>query len=82
MIMILYSYWIPQIWLNAKRGSARRVLSKEYVMGTTVARLYLPLYIWACPDNILFKETSRASVPLTRVSDLMLRLLAQAGCTR
>lgn len=60
MIMILYSYWLPQIYLNAQRGSARRVLSKEYVIGTTIARLFLPLYIWACPANILFKEPSRA----------------------
>jgi hypothetical protein len=38
-------------------------LKKEFVILTTVGRLVLPLYIWACPQNVLAIDTSRQSLP-------------------
>ncbi|KAG0149245.1 hypothetical protein CROQUDRAFT_653815 [Cronartium quercuum f. sp. fusiforme G11] len=51
ILCILYSYWIPQIIHNVRNGTSRRGLRKRYVLGSTVCRLYLPLYIWGCPHN-------------------------------
>ncbi|KEP50684.1 putative RING finger protein [Rhizoctonia solani 123E] len=51
----LYSFWIPQIMRNVKRGT-RKALQKRYVIGTTLCRLFFPLYIFVCPGNVLFAE--------------------------
>ncbi|KAH9464864.1 hypothetical protein Pst134EB_004371 [Puccinia striiformis f. sp. tritici] len=54
ILFILFSYWIPQIVHNVQHGTSRRGLRKRYVLGTTLCRLFLPLYIWGCPNNVLF----------------------------
>ncbi|KAI7944497.1 hypothetical protein MJO28_010192, partial [Puccinia striiformis f. sp. tritici] len=54
ILFILFSYWIPQIDHNVQHGTSRRGLRKRYVLGTTLCRLFLPLYIWGCPNNVLF----------------------------
>ncbi|PLW28822.1 hypothetical protein PCASD_17835 [Puccinia coronata f. sp. avenae] len=54
VLSILFSYWIPQIVHNVQHGTSRRGLRKRYVLGTTLCRLFLPLYIWGCPNNVLF----------------------------
>jgi hypothetical protein len=41
----MYSFWIPQIWRNARRGSSQAV-ERGFVVGTTVGRLALPLCEW------------------------------------
>ncbi|CAE6462228.1 unnamed protein product [Rhizoctonia solani] len=51
----LYSFWVPQIIRNVKRGT-RKALQKRYVIGTTLCRLFFPLYIFLCPGNVLFAE--------------------------
>ncbi|CAE6480376.1 unnamed protein product [Rhizoctonia solani] len=51
----LYSFWVPQIMRNVKRGT-RKALQKRYVIGTTLCRLFFPLYIFVCPGNVLFAE--------------------------
>ncbi|KAG9085317.1 hypothetical protein FRC07_013411, partial [Ceratobasidium sp. 392] len=51
----LYSFWVPQIVRNIKRGT-RKALQKRYVIGTTLCRLFFPLYIFLCPGNVLFAE--------------------------
>ncbi|KAJ1988188.1 hypothetical protein GGI26_005537 [Coemansia sp. RSA 1358] len=53
MIFATYSYWIPQIWRNAKRGTSRG-LRKDYIVGTTLLRLFFPVYLFGCPGNIAF----------------------------
>ncbi|ORX66490.1 hypothetical protein DL89DRAFT_207352, partial [Linderina pennispora] len=53
LLLLLYSYWIPQIWRNIKRGTSRGI-RKDYAIGTTVLRLFFPVYAFACPDNIAF----------------------------
>ncbi|WWC72337.1 uncharacterized protein I206_106299 [Kwoniella pini CBS 10737] len=49
----LYSFWIPQIWRNARRGTSR-ALDAWFVLGTTVGRLALPLYAFAYTENVFF----------------------------
>lgn len=38
----LYSFWVPQIWRNARRGN-RKALQWRFVIGQSLARLALPL---------------------------------------
>ncbi|KAK4055811.1 hypothetical protein OIO90_003064 [Microbotryomycetes sp. JL221] len=55
---LVYSYWIPQIVLNVQRGAARQTLRRDYIIGTTIARLVLPVYFWGNKDNVLAVEPS------------------------
>lgn len=48
----MYSFWIPQIMLCVA-ADARQVLRPAYVVGTSALRLLLPLYLYACPSNLL-----------------------------
>jgi hypothetical protein len=73
---LLFSFWLPQIWKNAERGSARRTLSKEYIVCTTLCRLFLPLYVWGCPSNVLFTQSSGE---LRHVFALLIVTFAQTG---
>ncbi|KAJ9477851.1 Transmembrane E3 ubiquitin-protein ligase 1 [Pseudozyma hubeiensis] len=57
MLPILYSFWIPQIHRNVQRGTRKAIL-KRTVIGLTATRLFVPLYILLCPDNVLFSEPS------------------------
>lgn len=58
MVPVLYSFWLPQIHRNIQRGT-RRAIQKRSVIGTTLCRLFVPLYIFACPDNVLFFDPNR-----------------------
>ncbi|WVW81137.1 hypothetical protein I302_103128 [Kwoniella bestiolae CBS 10118] len=51
----LYSFWLPQIWRNARRGTSR-AMDAWFVLGTTAGRLALPLYTFAYADNVFFIE--------------------------
>ncbi|ORY35895.1 hypothetical protein BCR39DRAFT_512893 [Naematelia encephala] len=53
----MYSFWIPQIWRNARRGTSH-ALDHTFVIGTSLGRLGLPLYAFACPDNVFFIKTT------------------------
>ncbi|SJX63589.1 related to TUL1-Golgi-localized RING-finger ubiquitin ligase [Sporisorium reilianum f. sp. reilianum] len=57
MLPFLYSFWIPQIYRNVRRGTRKAIL-KRCVVGTTLTRLFVPLYLLACPDNVMFSEPS------------------------
>ncbi|KAK0199252.1 hypothetical protein DFS33DRAFT_1262349 [Desarmillaria ectypa] len=46
------SIWLPQIIRSIRRGRSSG-FSKEYVITTTVCRLYLAMYFLACPKNVL-----------------------------
>ncbi|WVQ95739.1 hypothetical protein IAU59_002838 [Kwoniella sp. CBS 9459] len=54
-IVGLYSFWVPQIWRNARRGNSQ-AMDPTFVIGTTAGRLALPLYAFAYADNIFFVE--------------------------
>lgn len=68
----IYSFWIPQIILNIVEDH-RRPLLPLYIAGTSLTRLAIPLYFWACPRNFLHIEPH----PDTALS-LVVWLLAQA----
>ncbi|CAO3608837.1 unnamed protein product [Cunninghamella blakesleeana] len=53
----LYSFWIPQIIRNVTRG-CRKPLSPRYILGMTLTRLAIPLYFYACPQNIISQDPS------------------------
>ncbi|KAE8537615.1 hypothetical protein D1P53_006324 [Cryptococcus gattii VGV] len=54
----LYSFWVPQIWRNARRGNGR-ALGWGLVLGMSGGRLVLPLYAFAYPNNMFFTEPKR-----------------------
>ncbi|KAJ1729609.1 hypothetical protein LPJ61_003435 [Coemansia biformis] len=58
LLAVIYSYWVPQIWRNAAVGSARGV-RMSYVCGTTLVRLFFPVYFLACPGNIALVTPTR-----------------------
>ncbi|KAJ7981488.1 transmembrane E3 ubiquitin-protein ligase 1-like [Quillaja saponaria] len=52
IILLMYSFWIPQIVTNVIRDS-RKPLHPHYIIGVTVTRLAIPLYVFGCPDNFM-----------------------------
>ncbi|KAN0006841.1 hypothetical protein ACTFIU_005033 [Dictyostelium citrinum] len=50
-LFLLFSYWVPQIYTNAKT-SVRKPFLWKYVIGISITRLTIPLYFYACPKNI------------------------------
>lgn len=58
ILVVMHSTWVPQIWRNARRGSAN-ALQHGFVLGTAAGRLALPVYALACPDNVFFIENAR-----------------------
>ncbi|WRT70497.1 uncharacterized protein IL334_007495 [Kwoniella shivajii] len=57
-LFALYSFWVPQIWRNARRGTSRS-MDAWFIIGTTLGRLALPLYTFAYSENVFFIEKSR-----------------------
>ncbi|KAJ7600142.1 hypothetical protein C8J56DRAFT_767481 [Mycena floridula] len=51
VVLSYCSLWITQIAKSIRTGKRSR-LRPEYVIGTTVCRLYLLLYFLACPKNV------------------------------
>lgn len=59
-LFTLYSFWVPQIWRNARRGN-RKALQWKFVLGQSIARLGLPL----CeskfdPETVLYSKIHSA----------------------
>jgi len=54
-ILLLYSFWIPQIYCNIERDSSKGVLH-QYVIGMSITRLLIPLYFYACSENFAHTE--------------------------
>jgi hypothetical protein len=52
LVFLVYSFWVPQI-VYCARHDARQPLRPVYVIGITLTRLALPLYMFGCPRNIL-----------------------------
>jgi hypothetical protein len=50
LFVVLYSFWLPQIVLNAVQDS-RKTFLRPYVVVVTLSRLFFPLYLYACPSN-------------------------------
>ncbi|XP_042519209.1 transmembrane E3 ubiquitin-protein ligase FLY2-like [Macadamia integrifolia] len=52
ILLLMYSFWIPQIVTNVVRDS-RKPLHPHYIVGMTVTRLAIPLYVFGCPNNFM-----------------------------
>lgn len=53
----VFSFWVPQIVLCAYED-ARQPLRGFYIVGTSLSRLALPLYLYGCPHNLLGNPTA------------------------
>ncbi|KAG2071545.1 hypothetical protein BDR04DRAFT_1098008 [Suillus decipiens] len=55
----MYSlFWLPQIVRSVKKGRSS-ALTAEYLIGTSLCRLFHALYFLACPKNVLDIEPRR-----------------------
>lgn len=52
ILLLMHSFWIPQIVTNVVRDS-RKPLHPHYIIGMTITRLAIPLYIFGCPHNFM-----------------------------
>lgn len=52
ILMLVYSFWIPQI-VHCARTDVRQPLRPLYIVGMSITRLLLPLYLYGCPSNVL-----------------------------
>lgn len=52
ILLLMYSFWIPQIVINVIRDS-RKPLHIYYILGITITRLAIPLYVFGCPHNFM-----------------------------
>lgn len=52
LVLLLYSYWWPQIVFSAVSGT-RHPFHPLYLYGSSLSRLFLPLYLLGCPRNFL-----------------------------
>ncbi|KAI4322694.1 hypothetical protein L6164_022364 [Bauhinia variegata] len=59
ILLLVYSFWIPQIITNVVRDS-RKPLHPHYILGITVTRLAIPLYVFGCPDNFMRIEPDKS----------------------
>ncbi len=50
-LLILHSFWLPQIFYNYQQNSAKS-LDISYILVVTLSRMFIPLYIWLCPNNV------------------------------
>ncbi|XP_010555112.1 PREDICTED: transmembrane E3 ubiquitin-protein ligase 1-like isoform X2 [Tarenaya hassleriana] len=58
ILLVMYSFWMPQIIANVIRDS-RKPLHPYYILGMTVTRLAVPLYVFGCPSNFMRVEPSK-----------------------
>lgn len=65
-IFILYSFWVPQIVSNVILD-AKGALRQDYMIGMAVTRLFIPLYLWGCPENF-FKWPNNSTVCIALVA--------------
>ncbi|XP_073311636.1 transmembrane E3 ubiquitin-protein ligase FLY2-like isoform X2 [Primulina huaijiensis] len=58
ILLLLHSFWIPQIITNVSRDS-RKPLHPHYILGITITRIAIPLYVFGCPHNFMRIEPDR-----------------------
>lgn len=61
VLLIINSYWIPQIYRNIMRG-CRKAFRWEFVLGTSICRLAGVGYIYLYPGNIFHSATNPMAV--------------------
>ncbi|MQL86573.1 hypothetical protein Taro_019112 [Colocasia esculenta] len=58
ILFLMYSFWIPQIVSNVVRDT-RKPLHPHYILGMSITRLAVPLYIFGCPNNFMRIEVDK-----------------------
>ncbi|GER46491.1 RING/U-box superfamily protein, partial [Striga asiatica] len=58
ILFLIHSFWIPQICINVARNS-RKALHPYYILGITITRAAIPLYVYGCPHNFMRIEPDR-----------------------
>jgi len=51
VVLVLYSFWVPQVILNAVAG-IKKPFAPTYAVTMSLCRLFFPLYLLGCPANI------------------------------
>ncbi|BFZ64331.1 hypothetical protein YB2330_005474 [Saitoella coloradoensis] len=75
----LYSFWVPQIYRNAIRGT-RKAFGWWFVIGMSVGRLCIPgLYTYILPGNLVFLGEERGVWGFVLIAWMQLQLLALAS---
>ncbi|CAL9210305.1 unnamed protein product [Musa hybrid cultivar] len=59
ILFAMYSFWIPQIITNVIRDT-RKPLHPHYIIGMTLTRAAIPLYVFGCPSNFLRIQVDRS----------------------
>ena len=79
LVFPMYSFWVPQI-LYCAYHEARQPLRPLYVVGMTLTRLALPLYIFGCPYNVLRLQTDLGICALLCLSMAVQVIWGAARC--
>ncbi|KAK1370898.1 hypothetical protein POM88_036990 [Heracleum sosnowskyi] len=58
LLLLVYSFWIPQIVTNVFRDP-RKPLHPYFIIGMSVTRLAIPLYIFGCPRNFMHSKPDK-----------------------
>lgn len=58
ILLVLHSFWIPQIVTNIVSDS-RKPLHPHYIIGMSLTRLAIPLYVFGCPHNFMRIEPDK-----------------------
>lgn len=59
ILLLIHSFWIPQVVTNVVRDS-RKPLHPHYILGMTITRLAIPLYVFGCPHNFMRIEPDKS----------------------
>ncbi|KAK1388204.1 hypothetical protein POM88_016382 [Heracleum sosnowskyi] len=58
LLLLVYSFWIPQIVTNVFRDP-RKPLHPYFIIGMSVTRLAIPLYIFGCLRNFMHSKPDK-----------------------
>lgn len=70
LLFVAYSFWLPQIFHNARTNSGSTALSSSYIFSISASRLALPLYMWLYPDNFVAYVSARTVACWRRLPSL------------
>jgi hypothetical protein len=51
-VFVLYTFWVPQIYLNVRTGTTAPLLP-SYILVSSVTHLFVPLCTCTCPPSAL-----------------------------
>lgn len=78
IIMLAYSFWVPQILFSAWRGTDDG-LPQRYILATSASRLFMPLYFLGCPANFVVEAIVTADINMGFALALLAWMAVQVG---